>query len=240
MESNKERMITGYILGDPMKVKANLTRMNSRLALLWMAAAGISLLYSVPAQADALVIAIQSPLNVNAGDSGDGFDVTLTNDSGSAVSIAAFTFEISTASKDITFTGANTGTVLAPYIFAGKSVFGPNIMVANSGEDLSASDLFSVPASDATLAAGATLALGHILFDVPPSAPTESVTITLAAFPATSLADHLLNNIPITTRANGEIDIAGGTSAVPEPSSLLLLLTAVPLILGGRRLRCQA
>jgi hypothetical protein len=99
---------------------------------LWIAAVAIALLGSAPAKAD-VVISIQSPLNANAGDTGDSFDVTLTNTGPSAVSIAAFTFEISAANTDMTFTDANTGTGLAPYIFAGNSLFGPDITVSNTG-----------------------------------------------------------------------------------------------------------
>jgi hypothetical protein len=195
------------------------------------------LLYCLPTRADVLAISIQSPLSVKAGDSGDGFDVLLTNVSGPAVSIAAFTFEISTTSTDITFTDANTGTLAAPYIFSGNSLFGPDITVANTGQDLSAGDLFSVFASDITLGTGATVALGHILFDVSTKAPTESVGVTLAAFPATSLSDDLLNNIPISTLTGSQVNISGGATIIPEPSSLILLLTAVPLVWCGRRRR---
>jgi hypothetical protein len=219
-----------------METKAASPQINSRSATMLMAGMAAFLLCSVPARADLLAISIQSPISVNAGTSGNGFDVLLTNLSGPAVSIAAFTFEISTTT-DITFTATNTATVLDPYIFSGNSLFGPIITVANTGQDLSASDLYSVPASSVTLGTGATAGLGRILFDVSSTAPSETVDVTLAAYPATSLSDDLLNNVPVARLNGGQINISAITSTVPEPSSLILLLTAVPLVWRGRRLR---
>jgi hypothetical protein len=71
---------------------------------------------------------------------------------------------------------------------------------------------------------------------VPVKAGSEAVAISLAAFPATSLSDDLANNVPIDALISSQINITG-TSTVPEPSSLVLLLIALPLICGGRRLR---
>ena len=217
-----------------MKVKRSFIPMNSQFATVLVAGAAACLLYSVPVRADSLEISIESPINVNAGTSGNGFDVLLTNLSGPAVSLAGLTFEISVPSTDIQLSEANTATLLDPYIFSGNSLFGPNITVANTGQDLNASDLYSVIGSGITLGAGATVGLGHILFDVSATAHSETVPVTFTAFPATSLSDDLSNNVPINTLTNGQIDIIG---TVPEPSYLLLLLTAGAFLLVGRTLR---
>lgn len=216
-----------------MKVKRSFTGMNSRFATVLMAGVAC-LLYSVPARANLLEISIESPINVNAGTSGDGFDVLLTNLSGPPVSIAGFAFEISVASTDVLMSEANTGTLMAPYIFSGHSLFGPNITETNTGQDLKASDVYSVIGSNVTLGVGATLGLGHILFDVSATAPSQTVPVTFTAFPATSLSDDLSNNVPIDKFINGEINITG---TVPEPSYLLLLLTTGAFMLAGRTLR---
>jgi hypothetical protein len=217
-----------------MKIEAGVPQMNSRFATLLMAGVAGFLLYSWPARADLLEISIESPINVNAGTAANGFDILLTNVSGPAVSITAFTFEISVASTDVLLTEANTATLLSPYIFGGNSLFGPNITVTNTGQDLRASDLYTVFDSDITLGAGATVGLGHILFDVSAGAASQIVPVTFAVYPATSLADHLSNNVPINALVNGQIHITG---VVPEPSSLVLLLTAGSLIWVGQRLR---
>jgi hypothetical protein len=217
-----------------MKVKRSFIPMNSQFATMLVAGAAACLLYSVPVRADSLEISIESPINVNAGTSGNGFDVLLTNLSGPAVSLAGLTFEISVPSTDIQLSEVNTATLLDPYIFSGNSLFGPNITVSNTGQDLSASDLYSVIGSGIKLGAGATVGLGHILFDVSATAHSETVPVTFTAFPATSLSDDLSNNVPINTLTNGQIDIIG---TVPEPSYLLLLLTAGAFLLVGRTLR---
>ena len=217
-----------------MKVKRSFIPMNSQFATMLVAGAAACLLYSVPVRADSLEISIESPINVNAGTSGNGFDVLLTNLSGPAVSLAGLTFEISVPSTDIQLSEANTATLLDPYIFSGNSLFGPNITVSNTGQDLSASDLYSLIGSGITLGAGATVGLGHILFDVSATAHSETVPVTFTAFPATSLSDDLSNNVPINTLTNGQIDIIG---TVPEPSYLLLLLTAGAFLMVGRTLR---
>jgi hypothetical protein len=210
-------------------------RLNSSLARLLMLGIVAMLLHCVPAHADLMEISIQSPISVSTGTSGNGFDVVLKNLSGPAASIAAFTFEISIASTDLTFTGANTSTLLDPYIFNGNSLFGPDITVANTGQDLSASDIFSIPASGIMLGTGGSVGLGHISFDVSSTAPTETLAVALLAFPATSLSDELANNVPISALIGGQIQV---TAAVPEPSSLLMVLTVVPLFFySARRLR---
>src|SRR5437879_5508262 len=135
---------------------------NGRCAAFLMSGIVAFLVYCAPARSGVLEISIQSPVNVTAGTSGNGFDIVLTNLSGPAVSIGAFTFEISTASADITFTGAVTSTLLEPYIFDGNSLFGPDITVSNTGQDLSASDIFGVPATGVALGPGGSVGLGRV------------------------------------------------------------------------------
>src|ERR1700730_3037463 len=100
-----------------MKVKVSLTRIKSRFTTVLMAGVAACLLYSVPARAD-MIVSLESPINANAGTSGNGFDVLLTNSGPSAVSIAGFTFKISVSSTDILLTDATTATLLDPYIFS--------------------------------------------------------------------------------------------------------------------------
>ncbi len=217
-----------------MKVKALFLRMGLRIATLLAVGSTLALLCFVPARAAALILSIQSPVFANAGSSGNSFDVLLTNTSASLVSIGAFAFELSTASSDVIFTDATTGTLSAPYVFSGNSLFGPDIATAAGGQDLSASDAYAIAGAGATLSAGATVAIGHILFDVLASAPSETVLTSFTAFPATSLSDELGNDISIDSLAGGEI-VIGGATPVTEPSPLALMLIAVPLMWARRR-----
>lgn len=217
-----------------MKVKAFFLRMSLRIAVLLAMGSTLALLCSVPARAAALTLSIQSPVFANPGTSGNSFDVLLTNTSGSLVSIGAFAFEFSTASSDVIFTDATTGTLAAPYIFGGNSLFGPDIATAAGGQDLTASDVYAIPGAGTTLSAGAMVALGHILFDVLATAPSETVITSFVDFPATSLSDELGNDIAIDSLLGGEI-VIGSAVPVPEPSSLALLLTAAVSLAWVRR-----
>ncbi|MBI2679719.1 MAG: PEP-CTERM sorting domain-containing protein [Candidatus Solibacter usitatus] len=219
-----------------MKPTGSIQDRSFRFFALLLAGIAAALLPSVPARADVLALSIQSSINVNAGDSA-GFDVLLTNTSGPAVEIAAFEFEVSTFFfTDIFLTGANTSTVLAPYIFGGNSLFGPDIATFNDGASLIASDVAAVGAT--TLGTGETVGLGHVLFSAIPTAATQSIEVDVYGFPFSSLSDLAGNDVPIAFGFVGQINVtASDVSSVPEPSSLVLLLTAAPVIWGGRRLR---
>jgi hypothetical protein len=182
--------------------------------VLILAAAGLLVSAPLPARAD-LIVSVQS-VTATAGTNGNSLEVDLQN-TGAAVDIAGFTFELTvTSSSGVTFTGADESTRLATYIFAGNSVFGPNINTT-TGTTLDASD---VAADGSTpLGTGSAVGLGEVFFNVAGSAPGGAVTVTLTEFPATSLAGPNANNIPIDTLNNGTITIM--SSAVPEPSSLV-------------------
>jgi hypothetical protein len=194
-----------------MRIRATLARCAARIV-----AVGLLLFVTLPSQA-ALIVTAGSTA-VAAGGSGS-IDVTLTNTGPSSVTVGAFSFGLSTASANISFTGATTSTA-SPYIFDGNSLFGPNIDTT-VGATLIASDLDSDPAG-ATVAAGATVGLGHVLFNVASGAPAGPVAITVTPFPTTSLSDPLGGNLAIDTLVPGTITVTRSTAAVPEPSTLLL------------------
>ncbi len=200
-----------------------------------VAAAGLLLTTAPPARAG-LVISVQD-VSAKAGTTGNTLEVDLANTGSSSVDIAAFSFEISVASSSgVTFTGADINTTYYPYIFAGNSGFGPQIATM-TGTTLDASDLAATGST--TLAGGSILGLGLVSFDVASSAPNGPVVVSLTPYPATSLTDPNVNNIPIDTLNNGTIMISQGS--IPEPSSLvsatLGLLGAAWLI---RRMRATS
>jgi hypothetical protein len=203
-------------------------------------AAGVAACLLSPSTARASSIVSIESVNVAAGSSGNGIDVELTNSGPSAVTIGGFSFEISIANMDISFTGANTSTAAA-YIFGTDSLFGPDLAGPSSGQSLAVSDVFSIFFSGATLDAGTTVGLGHVLFDVSPNAASGSFSVDLALFPSTSLSDESGNNVPIDTLVSGRITItAAEGDVVPEPSSLLLLASGVAAMAGIARRRGTA
>ena len=189
--------------------------------MLW---AGLAVLLLGPAGARAsLIVSVQS-VTAAPGSSANGLEVLLSNTGPSDITIAAFSFGVTTANPNISFTDANTSTVSAPYLFLGHSLFGPDLTGATSGQSLSTSDVFDNPLAGATLLSGTTAALGHILFDVSPGAGGGTFLVPLAAFPATSLADPAGSNINFQA-SFGQITITGA-AATPEPSTLVMLLSA--------------
>jgi hypothetical protein len=189
---------------------------------------------AVPARAD-LVVTVQS-VAVDAGSTNDALDVTLTNTGTGSVDIGGFSFGLST-SLPITFTSATISTTLAPYIFAGDSLFGPIISTVPppSGQSLMASDNYDIALSGITLASGATVGLGHVIFDA--GLGIYPVAVNLMDFPFTSLSDLSGADVPITRLVNGTISLRG--NSVPEPSTLALTVLGVALVAGLSRSRRQ-
>ncbi|MFO0961144.1 MAG: hypothetical protein U0800_27505 [Isosphaeraceae bacterium] len=186
-------------------------------------AAGLALIASLApsaARAD-LIVTVQSVV-VTAGPGTKALDVVLTNTGPTAVTIGSFSVGLSTASA-VTFTEANISTV-TPYIFGANSAFGPIISTTPppNGPSLLASDQFLTAGSGVSVASGSTVGLAHVLF----LAPTPGVyTVSLLAFPTTTLSGPTGGNVTITTLANGTI------SVVPEPPTAILLALALPAIL---------
>jgi hypothetical protein len=218
-----------------MALRSRLAGVITRLSMLSLTV--ITFCFSGSTIARAAVILSVQPATAAAGSSGNAFDVDLTNSGPASLTVGSFSFGIVTANFNISFTDANTSTT-DPYIFAGHSLFGPDLSGPTSGQSLSASDLYAIPGSGFTLGAGRTVGLGHVLFDVSPSSTAGTFPVSLDVFPVTILSDPSGNSISIASLVPGEITITGGM-AVPEPSSLLLFLTGAMLI-AGLGLRYQA
>jgi hypothetical protein len=162
-----------------------------------------------------------------SGSTNDTFDVTLKNTGSTAVTIGAFAFEI-TAGSGVTFTAVDIYTTTVPYIFAGDSGFGPDISNQPPnlpGNTLAALD-FSLSGVGFSLAAGATIGLGDVHFNVAPTA-SGPVAISFLGYPDTNLSDTQGHNISLTgsTLTGGTVTVT--PSSVPEPYSLVLLATAL-------------
>ncbi len=182
---------------------------------LGFALAGLLLSSARPAGAG-IIVSVQS-VSAGTGSTGDSLEVDVTN-TGSPANIAGFSFEISVAAgSGVSFTGADTSTSINTYIFAGNSLFGPQIATA-TGTTLDASDI--AVSGSTMLGTGASLGLGRVMFDVASSASLGPVTVSLTAFPATGLVAPDQSTIPIDTLSSGTITITLG-AIVPEPSSLV-------------------
>jgi len=209
---------------------------------MWLAGvASVVLIASVPARAG-IIVSITSVSDA-AGTNGDALDVTIQNTGSSAQNIAGFDLGLSVASSNILFTGGNESTALT-YLFSGDSfdIDLPTSLTSvppPNGQTVQASD-FSNSGNGTNLAAGATLGLGHIIFNVAGGTTPGPITVTLAAsacnvslVPCTDLSDSNFNTVAFTA-VNGTITVTGAISGVPEPASGLLAGLALAAIVAVR------
>lgn len=176
----------------------------------------------------AATILSMQPVTVGPGGS-SAFDVLLSNTGPSALTVGAFTFAISVANATVSFTDANTSTELNAYIFAGHSLFAPDLSGPNVGPSIKVSDVYDTPFAGGMIASGTTVGLAHVLFSVALNTPPGLLTPLFVEGAATSLADASGAAIQITTLTNGSITVTG----TPEPSSLALVGLGAGLLLLG-------
>jgi hypothetical protein len=173
-------------------------------------------------RADILITA--PDVTASPGSSGS-FDILLTNTGTNGVGIGAFSFDISTATQAVDFTGASVFTTAAPYVYAGNSFDEMNgfPLATKTGQELTASDTPN-NAVQTILNGGMTLSLGKVFYTISPSPAFTSVDIVFSST-GTSLADYLGNPVPATT-VNGDITLA----PVPEPSQSILLFVSLGIL----------
>ena len=206
--------------------ETRLQNVRSLLRRLFMMAPVLGLLISAPVEAS-LIITVGNVFSSSPSLS-NTLEVDLTNTGPAAVSLAGFSFEIDVTDPHITFTSATIATV-ATYVFAGNSLFGPIISTSLPGQTLDVSDLWA-GAGGATIAAGATVGLGHVSFDVSAGDVPGLATVALSPFPATSLSDPAGANVGVDTLTSGSI-----TVTVPEPSALMLVLLGLSALAWTRK-----
>lgn len=207
----------------------------SRFALGLVIAGCAAGLLCAPARADIIYSISPATVDATAGDVGDSFDVLLTNTGASAISVAAFDFEVQVTDSDITLTGADFNTGATPYIFPlSDSFVALNSLTLNftSGSYLDGSDATN-DATDVTVGAGDTVALGDVLFNVAAGATPGPFAVAFSCTPTpgvladcNNLADAEGDLISVDTFDSGTIQISS-TSAVPEPSTALPLAAAL-------------
>jgi hypothetical protein len=171
-------------------------------------------------------------LSVSPGSSG-AFDLLITNTNptgGASYFLAADTLELlQTGASGINFTEVNTATAI-PYVFTVPGVDnggGPFSFdtFPTSGFDASDSEFGGLGFDE--IAPGAVFGIAHVLYSVDVGAILGSRDLTFG--PGTSLSDT--NGDPVgVTFLNGALNV----SAVPEPSTLVLLALG---IFGGTGVR---
>ena len=205
----------------------------------WLLPLAAGVLSSLPAQASLIINFV--PVTVAAGTIGASFDVNLTNSGPSAQTISAFSLGLSVSDSHITFTGGNTATTQT-YLFNGDSfdvinAFPFTTVPPPNGQTVEASDNSNSGAGK-SVASGATVGLGHILFNVAGNTSAGHIAVSLVSTCATinsctSLSDAAGANLAFA--ANGGNITVTASAMTPEPSTLLLALCAIPALAWKRR-----
>lgn len=205
--------------------------LNKPLMLILAAAAALA-----PTASAAVIFSIVpiTPI-AHPGDTGDALEVLLTNTGPSAISVASFTFGVTTkpVDSDITFTSADFSTS-DTYIFFGNSFDQsvPTSLNVTSGTSLTASDT-TADATAVTINSGGSFALGRVLYNVALSAAPGSFTADFTTNPGdNSLADASEANVPIDNLVSQTIPIQ---QVVPEPGTPLLVMGAMLVLAALRR-----
>jgi hypothetical protein len=182
------------------------------LLTLMVSLLGFSLTY---AQADIRIIV--GSATVGAPSTGNTFEVSITNvGSTASVPISGFSFGLSVpGASGITFTAATINTVLNGYLFAGETT-PPFTTDSFPNQTFTASDFYAQNGG-IVINPNQTFGLGLITFDVASNAANQT-TVTLAAFPVTSVNDENFNEVAFTG-FNGTISL----SAVPEPATWAMI-----------------
>jgi len=191
-------------------------------------AAALAVVFFSPAVRADFVFSLEPAITASAGSTGNTFDVLLTNTGPSAVTVGGFSWDITTADTDITFTNADTSSV-TPYLFTSDSFDNDNSfpLFTNSlpGQEVAASD-FSDASGD-SVGAGATVGVGRVMFDIANGATTGPFPVTFQDLSGTnSLSDNNGGGLPFTTK-DGAITITSATTTVPEPSHGGLIICAL-------------
>jgi hypothetical protein len=203
--------------------------------LLLPVAVAFGLLAAAPALAGTIDVSIQS-VSALAPSTGN-FEVDLTNNTGGAVVIDAFSFGLLEASSTIVFTSATAATVNHTYIFAGAGnsfdvLFNGGFVSASAGAGfLTGGDLWFGAGSGFSVGAGVEVGLGEVFFNVP-SGAAGPYTVSFVAG-QTSLSDINSNPISIGNETSGTITTP--SSPVPEPSTLTLFGLAITLLAWARK-----
>jgi MYXO-CTERM domain-containing protein len=183
----------------------------------------------------ALIVQVQpASLTAAAGSTGNVLEVVLVNNTGAPTGpfdLAAFNVTLETpAEAGIAFTGADTGTA-EPYLLTGNS-FGFQFTNPSGPGTGDVSDIANN--LDQVIPPASTFGLGRFFFDVDASSPGGTFTVTVGS--ATSLTDPSF--LPLAfTATGGQVVVAAGPGAVPEPSTLAMGVVGLLLAGGAARWR---
>jgi hypothetical protein len=189
-------------------------------------------LYPTPASAG-LILQVANA-SAEAGGTGS-FDVVLGATDGT-FQVSGFSVELLVAAgSGVTLTGASVDTMTAPYVFT--TLQSPPLTFATfPTTDFTASDSSMTSPGFVTLSGPPTETAGveHVTFAVAAGTPGGAIPVSIVIGDNTQILD-VAGNILASTAANGTITI--NSSAVPEPSSLVIGSLSAALVGGAVALK---
>jgi hypothetical protein len=173
------------------------------------------------------------------------FEVDLVNNYATSVTVSDFSIELQLSGlAGVVLTGASTATT-APYIFLNVGA-PPPLYSGPSTTDLSVSDSVFTSPYYVTLSSGSTVGLALVTYDT--SAASSPGTAFINFGPATNVSDSVNYVSPplsytldySSNSKAGQIVVEQTAVSVPEPSTLVILATALPCIAGVFSLLARA
>lgn len=200
------------------------------LAALAVLALGLT---AAPARA-AFVVRAQT---IDVAQGGTGYlDVTLTNNGAAAISLSDFSLRILLNGPGVSFTGVDANTA-DPYVFgmSGRGLPLSNDSFPNTG--FVAADGYAFPPGYVDVAAGQTVGLARVAFQVNTGAPTGLRGVTFGSDPSTAFTDQFgatYSGEALSFDDGGVNVTPAAPNVVPVPGSLLLALAGAGTCLLGR------
>ena len=196
---------------------------------LTLAVLSLFMLCLVPAPAFADLILQVENATAQAGGTGS-FDVVLAATDGT-FQVSGFSVELAAAAgSGVRFTGASVDTTTASYVFTTLQA-PPFTFATFPTTDFTASDSSMTAPGFVTLTGPPTVTVGieHVTFAVAAGTAEGTVPVSIVIGDSTQILDVNADLLPFTT-ADGTITIS--SAVVPEPSSAIMVLTALGLV-GG-------
>jgi PEP-CTERM motif len=153
------------------------------------------------------------------------FDVLLSNTGATSFQVAFFSVELSVpTASGVKFTAANTSTTMASYIFG--TLQSPPFSFDNfPNTSFTVSDSPQSAPGFVTLTAGEVVGLEHVTYSVAAGTPTGPIIVSIDDIGGGTALSDLSGALVPFTPTNGTITVT--LASVPEPSSLVLLATAL-------------
>ncbi len=205
----------------------------------FLSACLVLLVLSLSQAATAGVIIAMSPASQNVQQGGSGYELNFSMTTSDPIDLGGFNVTVTVPiTSGITFTVGDSS--VANYVFAGNSAG----LFFNNPSGSFTGDISDLPTLYQSLSPNTYYSLGRMFFSVASNAPLGNVNITLDG--ATSFTNGLtFDQYDYTTPSGGStigtinVGVSGNLNAVPEPSTLVIIMLAAGCALLSQQRRVR-